>query len=71
MQYFENFETQAPCAVIEDEPKVKRRGVQLCLGQFDFRPKDVWMKRIAIHTKFAITTNIRTNSTGMIKVGVF
>ena len=29
------------------------------------------MKRIAIHTKFAITTNIRTNSTGMIKVGVF
>ena len=29
------------------------------------------MKRIANHTKFAITTNIRTNSTGMIKVGVF
>ena len=29
------------------------------------------MKRIATHTKFAITTNIRTNSTGMIKVGVF
>ena len=29
------------------------------------------MKRIAIHTKFAIMTNIRTNSTGMIKVGVF
>ena len=29
------------------------------------------MKRIAIHTKFAITTNIRTNSIGMIKVGVF
>ena len=29
------------------------------------------MKRIAIHTMFAITTNIRTNSIGMIKVGVF
>lgn len=29
------------------------------------------MKRIATRIQFVITTNIRTNSTGMIKVGVF
>ena len=44
-QYFDNFAKNVPCADIEDQPILRRRGVQLCLGQFDFRPKDKWMEK--------------------------